>query len=216
MRGKQFGLIGMSIPVLFLTGMVIYYTLFNIKGFFRINQDPILFYTLPQLQGSGWMANFNHVFIGFLMILFIILLIRMTNNSFPNRTGKYLLLISSIGWMINGLLHFYATDKNELIEILLILHIMILGCGAMGYITLSSEFEYINKNTRLKKLILFCGVLIILEGLINLIFDIILGKYPNIISKIIWLIYFSGFGIIGYAVVTKPFEYLNNKSTPTS
>lgn len=207
MRNKQFGLIGMLIPFLFLAGMIIYYTLFNIKSIFRINQDPFMVYCIPELPGSGWMVNFNHLFVGGLMILFMIFMIKKTNNSFSNAVGKWLLLASSLSWLVIGLVsYFYDIKHNESAEILVILYLMLWGCGSIGYITLSSEFEKISKNRLSKKLILYCGILIIVEAITNFILDLYFGKeyqYPNIISKIIWLIYFSGFGVIGYTMITK-------------
>lgn len=208
MTNKQFGLLGIAIPLLFLTGMIIYYTLFNISMFFGINEHPLMLYCLPKFEGAGWMSNFNHIFIGILMVAFIIFMLRKTDNSFSNTIGKSLLLISSLSWIAFGLIPFYTENEDKFIDIGMGLSVSVLGCAAIGFIALSAEFEKISRSRLFKKILAICGILIILDTIANTIFGLVFEVYSyfNGISKLVWLVYFGGFGILGYAIATKPAE----------
>lgn len=200
MNTKPFGIIGLAIPTLFLIGMIVFYSVFNPESLVRINTDPFILYTMPEIPGSIWMAFFNQVFIGLLMLAFTIFLLRKTDNSLPNLIGKILLLTSSTAWIGNGLMSAYINDRDTFLKAAMVLTFFVVVCGSAGFIIISSEFERIIKRPRYKKMLLACGVLVLAEATIHFV---LLGEYPKIISKIAWLIYFVGFGIIGHGIFTK-------------
>jgi hypothetical protein len=199
MKNKSIGILGVLIPYFFLIGFTIYYLLFNLKAFKEINKFSLVFYNSSDFLGTEWTAYFNYGIIGLTIIIFMTTLIFTTSNSGLNLWGKSLLLISGISWATLGLLP-YSGNKFDHVMFLTFITLL---CGSTGYIVLSMDFEKIIGHKRLNKIILWHGLIIIIESVVQIIIIDDINNYPNIVSKIIWFIYFLGFGIIGYALIKK-------------
>ena len=195
MKNKLIGIIGLSIPFLFVIGFTIFFIFINPSMFNPSGGIFLVGYNLPELTGLYWVKYFNYLGIGLLTIVFSISILFITDNSGTNKIGKILLILSGFCWFSFGII---SISDSNLDAILLILRIIITLClGSFGFLLLASDFNKITPGKTQKRLLFSVGLLIILSG----VFDFIMMSHiPDYIGYLTWLIYFMGYGIIGIAV----------------
>ncbi len=200
MNRKLTGVFGILSPMLFIIGFGILYSFFNPKIFSATGGFMVVGFNVKGMQGLEWTKYFNYFFVGIVIIIFSIGLIKNTSNKGGNKAGKILILLSGIIYMTFGLIEIEnSTDLFFWIYISQI--VLTLSLGALGFILLSDNYLEIYNNKIIKNTILCFGILIFLNGVLEVIAQQV---YPNFMGLFSWLLYFLGIGLIGLTLLIKP------------
>ena len=190
------GILGVLIPIFFLIGFYLFIFEYNPDRFNLSDGEFLVGFVLEGMPGYELAKFFNYIFIGFTIICFSISLLKNTSNEGQNRMGKILLLISGLIYFSFGLTD--ITDNSDATAILFLGRIVLtLLLGALGFILISDEYFQISDNKIFKWLIFSLGILILLNGLLQVI---AMSVYPSYMGLVNWVIYFGGIGIIGVSL----------------
>ncbi|WBL23721.1 hypothetical protein [Zunongwangia sp. HRR-M8] len=194
------GTFGIMSFLSFLLGFAILYWYFETETLHATNYFFSVGFNIPGMKGLEWAQYFNYFFVGFLIIAFSISLLKNVNNVGLNKIGKILILISGIIYSSFGFME--IEDSSNLIFVIYVAQIILtLGLGAIGFILLSDDYLKIQNNKILKYIILVIGILIIINGILEVL---AMQIYPSYMGMFSWLLYFLGIGVIGLSLIIKP------------
>lgn len=197
---KLTGIFGLLSPILFIIGFGILYSIFNHKIFSATGGFFVVGFNVKGMPGLEWSKYFNYFLVGITIVIFSIGLIKTTSNRGRNKNGKILILLSGITYMTFGFVEIENT--TDLIFWIYIFQIVItLSLGALGFILLSDNYLEIYNNKTIKHTILCFGVLIFLNGVLEIL---AYKVYPSFMGILSWLLYFLGIGLIGLTLIKKP------------
>lgn len=194
------GIFGILTTSSFLIGFAVLYWFFNPKVFSATDGLLVVGLNVSGMNGLEWTQYFNYFFVGLLIISFSVSLLKNTNNEGLNKVGKILILLSGIIYTTLGFIEF---DENSYITIWICLSqlVLTLALGSIGFILLSDDYMRIYKSKVVKYIIFSIGLLIILNGILQVFAKDI---YPPFMGLFSWLIYFMGLGFIGITLILKP------------
>ena len=191
------GILGGIIPIFFLIGFYLFIFEYNPDRFKLSDGEFVVGLVLKGMPGYELAKFFNYIFIGFTIICFSISLIKNTSNKGLNRIGKILILLSGAIYFSFGLTD--IADNSDSTAILFLGRILLtLILGAIGFIFISDEFLQISNNKVFKWLIFSLGILILLNGSLQVL---AMDVYPSYMGLVNWLIYFGGLGVIGISLL---------------
>ena len=193
------GFLGGIIPILFLIGFYLFIFEYNPDRFDLSDGEFIIGFVLEGMPGYELAKFFNYIFIGFTIICFSISLLKNTSNKGLNRMGKILILISGLIYFSFGLTDI-ADNSDATVFLFLGRIVLTLLFGAIGFIMISDEYFEISNIKIFKWLIFLFGILILLNGLLQLL---AMEVYPPYMGLVGWLIYFLGLGIIGISLLIR-------------
>ena len=180
------GILGTVIPILFVIGFYLFIFEYNPNRFNFSDGDFIIGFLLKDMPGYELAKYFNYILIGCLIISFSISLIKTTSNKGFNKTGKILILFSGIIYISFGFTN--IGDTSNFTAILFLSRIILrVSFGAIGFIMLSDEFLEISNSKLIKWMIFSAGILILLNGFLQLF---AIEIYPSYMGLFSWLIYF--------------------------
>lgn len=191
------GFFGIIISISFILSFSIIYIFFIPP--FLIDETPIIMYNIENIPGKDFIKYIAYFFTGLLIVFFNISLIKNTDNSETNITGKICLLISGIFYSSLGVINF----SNEWDDLNMFQSLFTLPIGILGLFFLCFDFEKISKSYKFKKGLIIITFYLIIESIVNFIFIINNYPYNPIIAKLSWLIYFTSFGFIGLSLLFK-------------
>ncbi len=201
------GIFGILTFFMFLFGFTIFLLVINPSIFTATDGFLIVGFNVSMMEGLFWAKYFNYLLVGTLLISFCISLLKNTNNRGIDFTGKILLLLSGLIYISFA---FTELDyEGEVDDWSLLFYIsrviLILLLGSIGFLLISDQFHLINNNKIYKHILMIVGIMIIINGTLELINH---GQYPTYAGLFSWFLYFFGMGIIGFSILRQP-EYNN-------
>ena len=196
---KKIGIIGIAIPLLFLISFSILFLEINPLMIEQAKGISIIALNVKGTIGKNWIAYVNYFSLGFLIVIFCLLLLLKTVNSSITLVGKIFLLISGLSWMLLGVIGLEIGDSKSAIYLVSSL-LLNLGLGSLGFIFLSAnseEFKKIMKSKFVRWGVFLCGIFIIIFWIISLSSS----DYQEVLRLLCWTLYFWGFGLLGIGLI---------------
>ena len=204
------GTFGILSLLSFLFGFAILYWYFETETLRATDYYFSIGFNIPGMKGLEWAQFFNYFFVGFLIIAFSISLLKNESNYGLNKTGKILILISGFTYSSFGFIEF--SEFSDLrFAIYMSQIILTLGLGAFGFIFLSDDYLRIRNLKSVKYIILSIGILIIINGILEVLAQQI---YPTFMGMFSWLLYFLGLGVLGVSLIIKPAHNSGSSQIP--
>lgn len=199
MNKKTIGLIGLIIPILFISGFLSLFV-YNPQTFEEFDNIPsIAAYNLTGMNGRWLAAYLNYLTIGLLTLTFGVGLLGLSKNDLPIIIGKILVLIAGLIWTSFGIMS-WDPNSDMGIETIMIRVVSLLLIAPLGLILLGAEFEKIIKDKFSKYYTWATGLTILLLGILSVF---VFNDQTWMRTNISLTLYFLWFGIIGLRLVQK-------------
>lgn len=199
MSQRTLGVIGLLIPILFISGFVSLF-IYNPQTLEEVDKvTSIASFNLAGMNGR-WLAAFlNYLTIGLLNVVFVYGLFKLSKNDLPIVIGKILILIAGLIWTSFGVMSWDPFSNNG-IHTIMIRVISLLIFAPLGLIFLSIEFEKTLKDKFSKYYTLTTGLIILILGILSVF---VFNDQTWIRTNISLTMYFMWFGVIGLRLVQK-------------
>lgn len=199
MSQRTLGVIGLLIPILFISGFVSLF-IYNPQTLEEVDKvTSIASFNLAGMNGRWLAAYLNYLTIGLLNVVFVYGLFKLSKNDLPIVIGKILILIAGLIWTSFGVLSWDPFSNNG-IHTIMIRAISILIVAPLGLIFLSIEFEKILKDKFSKYYTLTTGLIILILGILSMF---VFNDQTWIRTNISLTMYFLWFGVIGLRLMQK-------------
>ncbi len=194
------GVFGILTFLMFIFGFTILILVINPTIFTATDGFMIVGFNVSGMDGLFWTKYFNYLLVGSLLISFCISLLKNTNNRGVDFTGKILLLLSGLIYITFAFTEFDYEGEVDDWSLLFYLFriILILLLGAIGFLLISDQFQLINNNKIYKRILMIVGIMILINGTLQLIIH---DHYPTYGGLLSWFLYFFGMGIIGFSIL---------------
>ncbi len=183
---------GILITMIFILGFIVLFIV-NPQTYEELNNISLTGYNIVGMNFRLWVAIVIYSLVGFLNILFTLLLFLQTIHKLISLIGKILILLCGIMWLSLGVFPYDPNTEfgNDLLIIRLVLIIL---TSSIGLLFIGSEFDLILKNKFTKWYTVLCGALILILSFMSVF---IFNDSTWIRTNLSFVIYFTWFGVIG-------------------